>query len=92
MDVSILRRDQPALAKRLEGWDIQVAAGGALTPWKVGDWLEGGERHQFWARPTPTSPWALEILLEDGDARRWVYRRDGAGEPAAGALRTRQRR
>jgi len=78
MDVSILRRDQPALAGLLEGWDIHVAAGGVLTPWKAGDWLEGGARHQFWARPTPTSPWSLEVLLEEGDTERWVYRRDGA--------------
>jgi len=78
MDVAILRRDQPALAELLKGWDVHLAEGGVLTPWKAGDWLEGGARHQFWVRPTPTSPWALEVLLEEDDAGRWVYRRDPA--------------
>ena len=78
IDVAILRRDQPALAKLLCGWDVQVAADGVLTPWRPGDWLEGGKRHQFWARPTPDAPWALEILLEESDDERWIYRRNDA--------------
>ena len=78
IDIAILRSDQPAMARALAGWDIQVAADGVLTPWRAGDWLEGGQRHQFWARPSRDEPWALEILLEEGDRDRWVYRRDAA--------------
>jgi len=76
LDIAILRADQPALARLLAGWDVQVATGGVLTPWRPGDWLEGGVRHQFWARLGPTEPWAIEILLEEGDRDRWTYRRD----------------
>jgi hypothetical protein len=75
-DIAIRRSDQPALAEALAGWDIRVAADGALTPWTAGDWLEGGSRHQFWARPDSCGEWTLEVLLEEGDERRWRYRRD----------------
>src|SRR3569833_842376 len=76
LDVCILRRDQPALAAALRGWDIQVALDGVLTPWTPGDWLDGRPRHQFWARPDPQSPWMLEVLLEESDGDAWVYRRN----------------
>ncbi len=78
MDIAILRRDQDALARLLDGWDIHVAAAGVLTPWKAGDWLEGGKRWQIWARPAPDAPWALEILFEEANANRWLYRRNRA--------------
>ncbi|HEY5107738.1 MAG TPA: hypothetical protein VII73_13375 [Caulobacteraceae bacterium] len=78
IDVAILRRDQPALARLLGDWDVHVAADGVLTRWKAGDWLEGGARHQFFARPTPQSDWAVEILLEEARAGRWRYRRNRA--------------
>jgi hypothetical protein len=78
MDVAILRRDQEALASLLADWDVHIPADGVLTPWKAGDWLEGGARFQFWARATPVSPWSLEVLLEESKAQRWVYRRNGA--------------
>jgi hypothetical protein len=77
IDIAVARRDQRALAEALADWDIHVAAGGVLTPWRPGDWLEGGRRHQFWARPEPDADWALEILLEESDGEDWVYRRDG---------------
>lgn len=75
MDIAIARSSQREMASALDGWDIHVAADGALTRWTVGDWLEGGSRHQFWARPDPTARWTLELLLEEGDREHWRYRR-----------------
>jgi hypothetical protein len=76
VDVSVLRADQPHLRDLLAGWDIQVAHDGRLTPWD-GEPLTA-PRHQFWARPTPDAPWALEILLEDHEGDRWLYRKNHA--------------
>lgn len=75
MDIAIPRSCQSAMASALSGWDIHVATDGALTPWTRGDWLEGGCRHQFWARPNPKSRWMLELLLEEGSKEYWQFRR-----------------
>jgi hypothetical protein len=77
LDIAMLRRDQGALAAlERDGWDLHVAADGVLTPWRVGDFLEGGARHQLWARPAPEAPWALEILFEEAQGDDWLFRRD----------------
>src|SRR5262249_46130893 len=64
MDIAIARSCQPEMAQAFNGWDIHVASNGILTSWTAGDWLEGGRRHQFWARPHPSARWTLELLLE----------------------------
>ena len=76
MDVGVCRRDAPAMAGLLGGWDLHVAAGGRLTPWD-GTALDPG-RHQnnVWCRRTPASPWSLDLTIGDGDEGSWVYRRD----------------
>jgi hypothetical protein len=77
VDVSLLRADQPRLRALLPDWDIRVAHAGGLTTWIDGDWLTP-PRHQFWARPAPDAPWALEFLLEDHGDGHWRYRRNAA--------------
>ena len=75
VDVSVLRRDQQAFRDALATWDVQIAHGGELIPWKRGETL-GPERHQVWARETPSGPWRLELLLEESEGKRWAYRRN----------------
>lgn len=76
VDVALLRKDQDKLQALLKGWDVRIAMNGQLIPWKTGDWLEGGERWQFWARRRPEGPWEVEFLLEESLGDRWLYRRD----------------
>jgi hypothetical protein len=77
LDIAMLRRDQEALAALArDGWDLHVAADGVLTPWRVGDVLEGSARHQLWARPGREAPWALEILFEEAQGEDWLFRRN----------------
>jgi hypothetical protein len=77
LDLAMLRREQGALlALERDGWELHVAADGMLTRWQVGDFLEGGARHQLWARPAPGAPWALEILFEEALGDDWLFRRD----------------
>ncbi len=77
-DVAVLRRDQPTLFNHLRGWDVQIVAGGMFSAWRDGDWLEGGERFQFWVRRGAGAPWAFEILLEETEDDDWLYRRNPA--------------
>lgn len=70
-DVQILRGSEAAIARQLAGWELYTAKEGRLTPWSVDD-----NAHAIWCRPTPTAPWALELLVGDVIDGRWLYRRD----------------
>ncbi|MBV8561976.1 MAG: amino acid transporter [Actinobacteria bacterium] len=75
LDVAVLRDDATAVAAHLAGWDLHaVTAPGELTSWDGSPPPE--HVHGLWARPTPASPWAFELLLEEHEGDRWVYRRD----------------
>ena len=87
LEISVLAADQRALFEQLGGWDLRlVAPGASLAPWD-GSRIEA-PFHQVWARHGPgrpatadefaADPTMLGYLLEQGDARRWVFRRDSA--------------
>ncbi len=76
IDVLVLREDQLALQGRLGGWDLQAAdPPGALRPWRPGEVLPEAV-HDIWCRRTPTSPWCLQIMVDDAENGLWRYRRD----------------
>jgi hypothetical protein len=74
IEVAVLRRDQAAFRDALAKWDVQIAHAGELTPWKRGETITKGEDHEIWARETPDGPWRLELLLEESEGTRWMYR------------------
>lgn len=88
VDVAVFRDDQGALRAALPGWRFQVAAGGVLTPWEPGVWLEL-PAHEVHVRPPAGAPGpALELLLNEREGADWVYRRDPAVRlPLARAIR-----
>ena len=58
------------------GWDLQAAdPPGALRPWRPGEVLPEAV-HDIWCRRTPTSPWCLQIMVDDAENGLWRYRRD----------------
>ncbi|SDF56383.1 Aminoglycoside-2''-adenylyltransferase [Blastococcus aurantiacus] len=78
IDVLVLRADLPTLRERLRGWDLQVAdppGAGVLRPWPESEVL-APSLHDIWCRRTPTSPWSLQLMVDDTDGPDWVYRRD----------------
>ena len=78
VDVLVLRGDLSALREHLSGWDLHAAdPPGTLRPWPVGEVLPG-HVSDIWCRPTPTSPWALQLVIDDVDAggQEWIYRHD----------------
>jgi len=76
-DIGITRSDVPRLRDVLDGWDIVLAADGALTPWDGRPLDDRSSRvGNLWCRPSPDAAWALDILIGDGNDHEWIYRRD----------------
>lgn len=77
IDVGIARADAPQLFDLLSGWEIQLASDGALLPWDGRSLDESSDAAgNLWCRPSPEAPWALDVLLGEGDNTEWIYRRD----------------
>lgn len=88
VDIEILRRDRSVLFDAFDGWDLHIVSEGALVPWRRGDPLDAGV-FGVWGRPDPASPWAVEVILADGDDSTWRFRRDaGISMPMAEVVST----
>lgn len=74
IDVGVVRSDAPLVARVLAGWDLRVAASGALSRWEGRELVDG--ENNIWARRHPDSPWQIDLTICDGTATHWVYRRD----------------
>lgn len=75
VDVAVYRHDQAEVhaALRAAGWSLEKVVEGRLERW-------GGERlvlpvHEVHARRPDGEPLHLELLLSEGDAESWRYRR-----------------
>ena len=79
IDVSVLRRDQLALQAHLmeRGWSLHLASKGGLTPWSAGAAVELPV-HVVWCRKPDHDPDVFEVLLEEADAGRLLFRKDPA--------------
>lgn len=76
VDVLFLRADQSSVQRHLAGWDLHAAdPPGTLRPWAEGETLATGV-HDIWCRRSPSSPWCLQLMIDDAEEGGWVYRRD----------------
>jgi hypothetical protein len=76
IDVGVLRGDAPGLATLLDGWDIEVAAGGILSPWDGSTPLAETNQNNLWCRKRSDQPWCLDVTIGDGNREFWMFRRD----------------
>ncbi|MBA3331455.1 MAG: hypothetical protein H0T39_11430, partial [Actinobacteria bacterium] len=91
MDIAVLRSEHEALRTYLAGWDLQIAYGGRLRPWRNG--AVGPPENAVWARPDVGGPWWLDIKIELNEGGEWVYRRHPrVRRPLESIGRTRHRR
>jgi hypothetical protein len=74
LDVGVLRRDIREMLRALSSWDVFAAKDGLLTPLRTGEIPELGV-NSLWCRPSPTAPWALELMLDDSHDDMWLFRR-----------------
>ena len=75
IEVSVFRADEAKLRRQLSGWEFFVADAGALTPLPDDEALPAAA-HEMWARERGHDAWQLEILVEEREGDRWVYRRN----------------
>lgn len=76
VDVLFLRADQSQVQGHLAGWDLHAAdPPGTLRPWSEGEHLAEGIS-DIWCRRSPSSPWSLQLMIDDAEDGAWVYRRD----------------
>jgi hypothetical protein len=77
IDIEMFRTDRDVLFDVFEGWELYFVSESRLHRWgrgqDVGDGVFG-----VWGRPSPDAPWAVEIMLADGDSATWKFRRDNS--------------
>lgn len=75
IDIEMFRKDRDSLFDVFPGWELFSMAEGALTPWARGEAIEPPV-FGIWGRPSGDAPWAVEVMLADGDGDQWRFRRD----------------
>ena len=77
VDILVFRRDQLVAQSYLRGrgWTLEVAHDGALTPWAEDEFLQL-PRHGIWCKNRAHDPDFVEILLNETDGARFLFRRD----------------
>jgi hypothetical protein len=77
VDVAVLRRDQLLCRSHLQGqgWHLEVAADGGFLPWPDGVALES-PLHAVWCKHDGFDPPFVEVLLNEVDGGRFVFRRN----------------
>jgi hypothetical protein len=75
LDVGILRRDAPQVLAALSSWEIFEARDGLLTRLHAG-MAPAARVNSLWCRPADAGDWMFELMLDDSEDDRWVFRRD----------------
>lgn len=77
LDIEMFRRDRGVLFDVFRGWELFTVSSGELTPWDRGGAIDSSV-FGIWARSGAEAPWAVEVMLADGDGDHWRFRRDPA--------------
>ena len=77
VDVALLRSDQLAMQTYLlaRGWTLEKAVGGRLIRWAGGEFISLPV-HTVWCRNTTHRPDFLELLFNEVEGDRFLFRRD----------------
>ncbi len=80
LDLAILRRDEGAFRRHLQDWELWPGLGeGRLGPAPLqAEAPVPRDLEALWCRPTPTSSWAFELLLNRADGDEWLFKRNEA--------------
>lgn len=77
IDLEMFNTDREVLFDVFPDWDLHLVEQGKLLPWRPRMAMPP-DIFGIWGRPTPQDPWAVEIMLADGDNETWRFRRDNA--------------
>lgn len=77
VDVAILRREQQIVfdALRQQGWTLEQATNGTLQPFREDEFLTLPV-HTIWCRNASFAPDFLELLLNESEDDRFLFRRN----------------
>lgn len=75
LDLEMFRSDREILFDVFKGWELFTVSEGAHSRWLSGAPIEAPV-FGIWGRPSSSEPWGVEIMLADGDATEWRFRRD----------------
>lgn len=72
-----MRSDQLIIQGRLasQGWTLEKAVQGQLIPWQMGEWIDLPV-HVIWCKHPNASPGFIELLFNELQDGRFLYRRD----------------
>lgn len=85
LDLEMRREDREALFDVFEGWELFVVSASTLIPWRRGEYLDA-QVFGVWGRASEDQRWGVEVLLADGDASTWKFRRDNTIQLPRGEL------
>jgi hypothetical protein len=74
LDVGVLRCDSKRLLDALPSWEFFEAKDGVLSRLGAGA-APSADVNSLWCRPSGTTEWAMEVLLDASDGEFWVFRR-----------------
>ena len=77
VDIAVFRRDQAAIRLYLaaRGWTLEIADAGTLSPWEEGRCIEL-PMHVVWCKNPRHDPDFLEVLFNETDGARFLFRPD----------------
>ena len=75
IEIAIFRQDQIALQNYLNGWVLKKAVNGELSDWNRGERLEL-PTHEIHCFNVADEPQFLEVLLNENDSGKWLFRRN----------------
>jgi hypothetical protein len=77
IEIAVWRSDQLVLQRHLlEGnWTMQRIVAGSQQPWREGEYIELPV-HEIWCRNPDHDPDLLEVLLNEADETRFLFRRE----------------
>ncbi|MGH7290655.1 MAG: nucleotidyltransferase domain-containing protein, partial [Myxococcota bacterium] len=75
LEIAIPRTDFPEVRAQLADFALYVVGDGEVRALKP-DELPPAEHHQNWVLDPRANAWRVDVMLEPGDARTWIFRRD----------------
>lgn len=75
-DIVVLRKDQIAVQRHLQGWQLYAAdTSWGLRPCSADEFLPQ-RIHDIWCRRGWKEPWAFQLMLAEDLRDEWVFRRN----------------
>jgi hypothetical protein len=77
LEIAVARGDFPVIRAHLEAQGLVLHEAGDDEVRRLGPGqTHGAQKHQTWVCDPSAGVWRMDVMLEPGDAKTWVFRRD----------------